>query len=89
MRQVVKYNPLSILLSLLLLVTACDRRQLEVMEPTKAQIRIDVDWLKYFGTRPNGMTVMIWGDDWERPLTSSTNNVESMKVELDPGHYRL
>ena len=59
-----KRSPFSILLiaALTLLISSCDRRQLEVMEPTKAQIRIDVDWLTYFGARPHGMTVMIWGD---------------------------
>ena len=72
-----------------LLFSSCDRRPLEVMEPTKAQIRIDVDWLTYFGARPHGMTVMVWGDDWVRPMSTSTNDVESVKVELDPGHYRL
>ena len=78
----------SILLAALLL-TSCDRRDLEVMDPQKVQIRIEVDWLNSYGVRPNGMTVMIWGDGWERPFTSSSNNVESMTVELDPGHYRL
>jgi hypothetical protein len=72
-----------------LLFSSCDRRPLEVMEPTKAQIRINVDWLTYFGARPHGMTVMVWGDDWTRPMSTSTNEVESVKVELDPGHYRL
>lgn len=85
------HSPFSILLiaALTLLISSCDRRQLEVMEPTKAQIRIDVDWLTYFGARPHGMTVMVWGDGWTRPYTSSSNDVESMKVELDPGHYRI
>lgn len=77
------------ILAIALLLASCDRRQLEVMEPTKAQIRIDVDWLTYFGARPHGMTVMVWGDGWERPYTTLTNDVESVKVALDPGHYRL
>ena len=72
-----------------LLLAACDRRPLEVMEPTKAQIRLDVDWMTLFGYKPNGMTVMVWGDGWTKPIMTSSNNVESMKVELDPGHYRI
>ena len=80
---------LCLVVVLLFVASSCDRRPLEVMEPTKAQIRIDVDWLTYFGARPHGMTVMVWGDGWERPYTTSTNDVESVKVALDPGHYRL
>ena len=81
----------SIIITLLAVIcfTSCNRRELEVMEPTKTQLRLDVDWMKYFGNKPNGMTVMIWGDGWMRPMVSSTNNVESMPIELDPGHYRI
>jgi hypothetical protein len=75
--------------ALLFVATSCDRRPLEVMEPTKTQIRIYVDWLKYFGVRPNGMTVMIWGDGWAKPYSTSTNTVEYVNIELDPGHYRI
>ncbi len=81
-------NSLSILV-LVLLLAGCNRRELEVMEPQKTQLRLDVDWVSKFGYKPNGMTVMIWGDGWTAPSVSSTNNVESMKIELDPGNYRM
>lgn len=79
-----------VLLTLMLLVMAsCNRRPLEVMEPTKTQLKLIVDWETHFGQKPNGMTVMIWGDGWTRPYVNSSNNVESMHLELDPGHYRV
>ena len=77
------------ILTIALLLAACDRRPLEVMEPQKAQLRLDVDWMTRYGQKPNGMTVMIWGDGWTKPFVSSSNNVESMRIELDPGHYRV
>lgn len=80
---------LVLLTLMLLLMASCNRRPLEVMEPTKTQLRLDVDWMTRYGQKPNGMTVMIWGDGWTKPYVSSTNNVESMHLELDPGHYRV
>ena len=77
------------ILAIALLLEACNRRELEVMEPQKAQLRLDVDWMSKYGQKPNGMTAMIWGDGWTRPYIKSTNNVESMPIELDPGHYRI
>ena len=76
------------ILLMALLLAGC-RRELEVMEPQKTQLRLDIDWMGHFGSKPNGMTVMIWGDGWAKPFVSSSNNVESMPLELDPGHYRL
>ena len=80
---------LCLVVVLLFVASSCDRRPLEVMEPTKAQVLLNVDWITSFGYKPNGMTVMIWGDGWEKPYTTSTNNVDQVQLDLDPGHYRM
>ena len=78
-----------IIAALTLLICSCNRRELEVMDPQKAQITLKVDWTTLFGYKPNGMTVMIWGDGWQKPYTSSTNSVDQVSLDLDPGHYRM
>ena len=78
-----------IIAALTLFICSCNHRELEVMDPQKAQITLKVDWTTLFGYKPNGMTVMIWGDGWQKPYTSSTNSVDQVRLDLDPGHYRM
>lgn len=71
MKRVVTFKSqlASILLSLVavLLVSSCDRRDLEVMASEKTNIRLDFDWMTRFGTRPTGMTVMLWSEGSKTP----------------------
>ena len=84
----------TMLLLLMVAMTSCDRRELEVMEPQKARFRLvvdwaDVDWMQYYGSIPSGMTVMLFGDKLSAPIVELTNNVTSVELNLDPDHYKL
>lgn len=88
------YSLKSIVYSLILLtvVTACDRRPLEVLLDETVRVRIVADWdtnfFTLYGTRPNGMTVMIWGSNSTAPLIRTTNS-NSVTVSLPQDTYRL
>ncbi|MBQ6745715.1 MAG: DUF5119 domain-containing protein [Bacteroidaceae bacterium] len=94
MRRILKYKLdvrsfCSFLLVVLALVSGCDRRPLEVMEPMKAEVRLDFDWMSRYGFTPESMTVMIWRENTLHPQVTHTNNVHSMMLDLDPGTYRV
>lgn len=84
-----------ILSAALLLATACDRRDLEVMEPQKTHLRIEVkwanvDWMEYYGSEPSGMTVMLFGDKHpNHPIVEMTNEVRYVELDVAPDHYRM
>lgn len=79
----------SFLLAVLALTSGCDRRPLEVMEPMKATVRLEFDWETRYGFTPESMTVMIWEQGKLHPTVTYTNYVHSMKLDLDPGSYRV
>lgn len=83
----------SIIYSLVVLaIVACERRPLEVILDERVRVRIVADWDKNFyplyGTRPNGMTVMLWGEDSTTPIVRSTN-ADNITVVLPQDTYRL
>jgi len=91
MLKLSSWSRLSLTLSLMLLplITACDRRELEVMDPRTVRVRLVVDWVEYFGEEPPGMTLVLFDDD-NRPLTTVTSSTNSIYLEhLEIGHYRL
>lgn len=65
-------------LLVLLLLTACDRRPLEVIVEKDIHVRINVDWASRFGQRPSGMTVRLYPADGSAPITHITNDVDGM-----------
>lgn len=66
-----------------------EREPLEVMDPRTVRVRLDVDWLTYFGEEPKGMTMVLFNED-NRPVTTVTSNVRSRYLDqLTIGHYRL
>ena len=77
---------------LLLLLSSCERRQLEVIVDEKVHVRIIVRWkvnfVELYGSTPNGMTVMIWNVEGGQPIVRTTNS-DHITVELDPGTYHM
>ena len=86
---------ISCLMFILLLAVACDRRELEVMEPQKTRFRIEVnwaavDWESYYGGKPSGMTVMLFGSkNPGTPIVELTNHVDYVELDLDPDKYKM
>ena len=76
-------------LLVLLLLTACDRRPLEVIVEKDIHVRINVDWASRFGQRPSGMTVRLYPADGSAPITHITNDVDGIDVGLTAGTYYL
>lgn len=80
------------LLAVVLAVTACDRRPLEVLLDERVRVKIVADWdvnyVELYGHRPNGMTVMIWGSRDTAPMVRTTN-ADNITVMLPMDTYRL
>lgn len=72
-----------------LLLTACDRRPLEVIVERNTHVRINVDWASHFGQRPSGMTVRLYPADGSAPISNVTNDVDGIDVGLTAGTYYL
>lgn len=72
-----------------LLLTACDRRPLEVIVEKNTHVRINVNWSSHFGLRPSGMTVKLYPADGSAPITNVTNDVDGIDVGLTAGTYYL
>lgn len=80
-----------ILLSPLLLLTSCERRELEVLVDESVNVRIVVNWTinfsEIYSVEPSGMTVMLWGNRGSRIVETSNDNRVSLRLE--PDTYRL
>ncbi len=76
----------------LLFITSCERRPLEVLLDDRVRVRIVADWdvnyVALYGNRPNGMTVMLWGENSTAPIIRTTN-ANSLTVMLPQDTYRL
>ena len=81
---------LSLVLCLLAVVSSgCERRMLEVMEPSTVHVRLKVRWLTYYGQVPPGMTVMLFNGENE-PIAKITTSMTEVELDnLKIGHYRV
>jgi len=70
-------------------ISACDRRPLEVYYPEAAIVKLNVDWLSEFKQTPSGMTVLFAKDGDAITQTTVTNSVNSTTVSLKPGTYKM
>lgn len=77
---------------LLILLSSCGRRPLEVIVDERVKVRIIVRWkinfVELYGGTPNGMTVMIWNVKGGSPIVRTTN-ADNITVLLDPGNYYM
>ena len=85
-------HPAPLLVLLILLTFACDRRELHVLLDEKVRVNIEVDWkINYetlYGDMPNGMTVMAWKEGSTQPIIKATNST-SVEMALTTGTYYL
>ena len=81
-----------LLLLMLPLFMACERRPLEVIVDEQVKVRIVVKWqvnfVSLYGYKPNGMTVMIYPSDGSAPIVRATN-ADNITVKLAPDEYRM
>jgi len=80
---------------LLMALTACERRPLELYYDGKAQVRINVDWYsryrQHYDHIPHGMTLMLAkdGDAFGNPEPYSNDDLYGVNLRLYPGVYKL
>lgn len=73
----------------LLLLTACERRELYVYGEEFKSARINVDWREYSYTNPDGMTMWFYPADTTRsPYRNTTANVRQQELYLPGGIYQ-
>lgn len=80
------------LVVLLSVLGSCERRPLEVHLEEKVSVRIVMKWevnfVELYGTKPNGMTVMLWGSKATAPIIKTTNS-DYVIMKLEPDTYRM
>lgn len=77
-----------ILITSLVLFSACDRRPLEYISDENASIAIKYDWKTAFGEIPSGVTLMAYGSDGTT-LQNISNNTSSMPLNLEVGTWKI
>ncbi|MBQ9641573.1 MAG: DUF5119 domain-containing protein [Bacteroidaceae bacterium] len=97
-RSLTTLRALPAILTLLLTLSTCERRPLEVVTPEYVQVTIVNDWLTNYYTlgnydanyrqMPTGMTVMLWGENSQTPIVESRNS-DRITVNLPVDRYRL
>lgn len=80
---------MSPIIALLLVLTSCERYELEQYYTGKAKVHVDVDWETLFGERPSGMTVMLAKDGDAITFSDITHDVDGYDLNLEPGYYKM
>ena len=80
-----KRYTLYILVSLLL--ASCNHKELCYHHPHTARVRIDVDWSQFTEEQPTGMTVMAFPAGGGKPVTTLSNTLSHVYVNLEAGRY--
>ncbi len=88
MRQI-KRSLTFMAIALVLVLTGCYRRPLEVYYHNVARVRVNVDWETYFGEKPSGMTMLLYKDGDQATISRTDHNVTTQTFNLSPGMYKL
>ena len=75
-----------------LMLTSCHYKDLylEDIEEERAEIRVPVDWSRFFETKPTGMTVMAFPDDEQgKPTVALSNDLAYADLPLSAGYYHV
>lgn len=75
-------------LCLLVLLVACDRRELEYNYHPFCEITVRVDW-SALTERPTGMSVYFYPEDGSEPIVKLTNQVDEARVSVREGTYNV
>ena len=80
---------MSPIIALLLVLTSCERYELEQYYTGKAKVRVNVDWMSHFGEYPSGMTIMLAKDGDAITFSDITHDVDGYDLNLEPGYYKM
>ena len=73
---------------LTLAATSCNHKDLCLMHPHSAPMRINVDWSNFVHKEtPSGMTVIVYPQDGGAPISTKSNTISHVLVHLPVGHY--
>jgi len=76
----------------LVVLTGCERRPLEVVADSRVRVRIVINWrvnfTEIYNQEPNGMTVMLWGVNTGARIVESVNG-NSASIKLEPDTYQM
>lgn len=76
----------TLLATLLLALTACERRELWLYERDLNRVVLNVDW-SYFHLRPEHMTAVFYPKDGGRPIVVTTSDIYTSELHLPAGTY--
>lgn len=81
---------LSVFPALLLLLSSCERRDLEEASSDSINVRADIDWTARFGKVPTGMTFGVYnGHTGSQVSMEETNQTEHHRLAARVGNYEL
>lgn len=71
-----------------LAATSCDHKAICLMHPHAAPMKINVDWSDFMEKKtPSGMTVIVYPHDGGAPISTKSNTISHVLVNLPMGHY--
>ena len=76
-----------IFVTLMLVLTACNHKELCYHHPHTARVRINVDWSEFDREQPTGMTVMAFPAEGGTPYTSLGHTLDHATFDLLEGNY--
>lgn len=78
----------ALLATILLAATSCTHKELCLMHPHSAPMRINVDWSEFIEKEtPSGMTVIVYPQDGGAPIITRSNTISHVMVNLPVGIY--
>ncbi len=76
------------LFTLILFLTACERRELTYDYHPFCEVTLEVDWSRFVET-PTGMTAIFYNESGEAVATHTTHSVHRTKISLREGKYNI
>ena len=68
--------------------SSCANKELCYMHPHTAQMKINVDWSEFVAKEvPTGMTVIVYPQNGNTPITTKSNTISHVLVNLPAGYY--
>lgn len=81
---------LLLLLTLAILVTSCEHKELCMNHPHTTPVRVDVDWSKFEPyEKPTGMTVTFFSELGREPIVRHSNITTHTLLELEADRYHI
>ena len=68
---------------------SCERRELTYDYYPYHDIEVNVDWSKFKGEKPTGVSVWVYPQDGSKPLQFRSTNVDKVKIHAPKGTYDI